>query len=234
LVITIEKVLSDQVETIQTFQYARLFIETLLSQISTFGEHMLPGYVIPILGKYGDASSIPMARKPRAKPIFRPHSKFTIDEDFKLRQLVNEHGPKAWRVIAKYLPGRNSRQCRERWLNYLNPALNTQPWTAVEDLLLEQTHAAIGPRWVYMMNLFPNRTDGMIKNRFMVLQRKNQRIAEGEKIYTTGSSVEEFSAVEPGDAFAVDAPSSNGPELLPMFEDPFGADFGFGPSAFSF
>jgi hypothetical protein len=114
-------------------------------------------------------------RKPRAKPTFRPHSKFTPEEDFKLCQLVGEHGANAWRAIAKFMPNRNSRQCRERWLNYLNPGRNTLPWTEAEDALLERTYEAIGPRWVFMMKVFPNRTDAMIKNRFQVLQRRTQR-----------------------------------------------------------
>jgi hypothetical protein len=127
----------------------------------------------------------------------------------KLRKLVQEQGPNAWRTIAQSMPGRNSRQCRERWLNYLNPARNTQPWTETEDQLLQETYASIGPRWVYMMKLFPRRTDGMIKNRFMALQRKNQRIA---------SPIQQLSSAEESD-------------FIPMLEDPFD-EFSFEPFTF--
>jgi hypothetical protein len=164
-------------------------------------------------------------RKPCPNPVFKPHSKFTLEEDLKLRQLVTEHGLDAWRAIAQSMPGRSSRQCRERWLNYLHPYLNTRPWTIAEDQLLEQTYEAIGPRWVYMTKLFPNRTDGMIKNRMMALLRKNQRIAEAQKICSP-KIVRSVQSEEP--EIKLDS------DLFSTFEDPFGGDFTFGTSPFSF
>ena len=53
------------------------------------------------------------AFKPK-KPIFKPHSKFNEEEDARLRELVNEYGDSSWIQIAAPMPGRNSRQCRER------------------------------------------------------------------------------------------------------------------------
>jgi hypothetical protein len=41
----------------------------------------------------------------------------------KLRELVNEQGEKKWSKIAKDLPGRIGKQCRERWLNHLKPGI---------------------------------------------------------------------------------------------------------------
>jgi hypothetical protein len=137
----------------------------------------------PDLGILLQLDQIPPApfRKPRAKPTYRPHSKFSPEEDAQLRELVAEHGANSWRVVAKSMSERNSRQCRERWLNYLNPALNTNAWTPQEDALLEGAHAAIGPRWVYLTTFFPTRTDAMLKNRFQVLQRKQTRGAEAQE-----------------------------------------------------
>jgi hypothetical protein len=138
-----------------------------------------------------------LLRKPRARPIHRPHWKFTPQKDLRLLRLVEEHGPNSWRLIAKHMDNRNSRQCRERWLNYLNPALNTQPWTAAEDALLEQKYAQMGPRWVFMMRFFPNRTNGMIKNRFQVLQRTSQTI------FAAGC--------DDGEMLDIGSPAENGP-----------------------
>ena len=39
---------------------------------------------------------------------------WTLDEDDSLLQLVQEHGPRRWSVIASQLPGRVGKQCRER------------------------------------------------------------------------------------------------------------------------
>jgi hypothetical protein len=144
--------------------------------MAAFSSHMraLP---IPDIGLLIQLDQIPPApfRKPRAKPTYRPHSKFSPEDDARLRELVAEHGANSWRAIAKLMPDRNSRQCRERWLNYLNPSLNTNAWTPDEDGLLERAHAAVGPRWVYLTKFFPTRTDAMLKNRFQVLQRKHTR-----------------------------------------------------------
>lgn len=65
-----------------------------------------------------------------------PRVPFTKAEDKKLRELVNRHGTSNWIPISKQMPGRNARQCRDRWLNYLSPDVVNGPWTAEEDELL--------------------------------------------------------------------------------------------------
>ena len=57
-----------------------------------------------------------------------------------MRRLVAEQrgvdGANRWAEIAKYLPGRNGKQCRERWHNQLDPAIRKDAWTAEEDATL--------------------------------------------------------------------------------------------------
>jgi hypothetical protein len=153
---------------------------------------MFPLFPLDPLSPSPDSEALPpfLVPKQRAKPIYRPHSRFTAQEDVRLYRLVQEHGAKSWRLIAKYMPNRNSRQCRERWLNYLNPSLNSESWTATEDALLEEKYHQIGPRWVFMMKFFPNRTDAMLKNRFQVLRRKamRQALADSQDISSPGNS----------------------------------------------
>ena len=60
------------------------------------------------------------------------HSRFSNEEDKKLKELVNKHGDKDWIIISSYMPGRNSRQCRERWNNYLSQ-LEYAAWTGQEE-----------------------------------------------------------------------------------------------------
>ncbi|EGB01802.1 hypothetical protein AURANDRAFT_9999, partial [Aureococcus anophagefferens] len=43
------------------------------------------------------------------------------EEDALVVELVERHGPKKWSTIAAHLPGRVSKQCRERWHNVLDP-----------------------------------------------------------------------------------------------------------------
>lgn len=111
---------------------------------------------------------------PAQQPPRRPHPrlKFTQNEDAILTKLVGEFGENNWETIAKVMPNRNPRQCRERWINYLSPSVSKAPWTPEEDLLLEQKYKEFGSKWVKIATFFPNRTDTMIKNRFNVLARK--------------------------------------------------------------
>jgi len=52
------------------------------------------------------------------KLIKGPWSK---EEDDIVMKLVSENGARNWSYIAKNLPGRIGKQCRERWHNHLNP-----------------------------------------------------------------------------------------------------------------
>ncbi|RLN89361.1 hypothetical protein BBJ28_00022870, partial [Nothophytophthora sp. Chile5] len=44
------------------------------------------------------------------------------DEDDLLKELVAE-GRKNWGQVATRIPGRTSKQCRERWYNHLDPSI---------------------------------------------------------------------------------------------------------------
>jgi hypothetical protein len=45
------------------------------------------------------------------------------------------------------MPGRLSRQCRERWHNVLDPNIVRKPWTRAEDLFILEMHKKIGSKW---------------------------------------------------------------------------------------
>lgn len=42
---------------------------------------------------------------------------------------VKAYGSRNWIRIQQHVPGRTDVQCRERWVNVLNPDLNNGPWT---------------------------------------------------------------------------------------------------------
>lgn len=100
-----------------------------------------------------------------------PKVKFTEEEDNKLRKIIEEHSPSNWRLIAKLMQNRTSRQCRERWTNYINPALSTCPWTKAEDTLLVQKYQEFGSRWHDIVKYFPNRSKNNLKNRIIYLKK---------------------------------------------------------------
>lgn len=57
-------------------------------------------------------------------------SSWTKEEDEELTKIVNKFGTKHWSTISlefnKYFPDRerSRKQCRDRWLNYLDPSIN--------------------------------------------------------------------------------------------------------------
>ncbi|MDR1289256.1 MAG: hypothetical protein LBJ77_02580 [Holosporales bacterium] len=71
----------------------------------------------------------------------RPHrNRFTAAEDARLLELVEHHGSHAWSVVAEQMEGRNGRQCRERYYNYLRPDRANQPWTTEQLGLLQNLY----------------------------------------------------------------------------------------------
>jgi hypothetical protein len=93
-------------------------------------------------------------------------------EDIRLRQIVAHFGCGNWSFVATQMPGRNSRQCRERWVNYINPELNHHPLSRAEDLLLESKHEELGPQWQLIATFLPGRSKNLLKNHWISKQRR--------------------------------------------------------------
>jgi hypothetical protein len=100
-----------------------------------------------------------------------PKSKFAPFEDSLLRDAVRTHGSADWTVIATFVPGRNARQCRERWNNYVNPHLTQAAWTKADDQLLLEKFAELGSRWQLISGFFVGRSKNAIRNRFLSMRR---------------------------------------------------------------
>ncbi|KAJ8355764.1 hypothetical protein SKAU_G00185580 [Synaphobranchus kaupii] len=75
-------------------------------------------------------------------------TRWTREEDEKLKKLVENHGSEDWKVIASFLPNRTDVQCQHRWQKVLNPELIKGPWTKEEDQRVIELVQKYGPkRW---------------------------------------------------------------------------------------
>jgi hypothetical protein len=98
------------------------------------------------------------------------HSKFRQSEDDEIRRVVAQHGTKNWPLIAAEIGGgRTKRQVRERWHNYLNPALKRE-YTEADDQFLESWVEQICPKWSTIAVCLPGKSGVSVRNRYRTLQ----------------------------------------------------------------
>lgn len=132
-----------------------------------------------------------MLEKKQRSTVMR--RKFTPEEDKMLIDLHSQYGPE-WELISALMHDRNERQCKDRYMNYLDPSINREPFTEEEDNLIAQKYLEMGPKWMLMTQYFNNRTEASLKNRFQLLDRRN---LSGKPIVYKGKQKEKEEEVKP-------------------------------------
>jgi hypothetical protein len=119
------------------------------------------------------------AKKKRTR---RSRRLFTQEEDDILMRAIETIGLGSWEKIANHVPDRSSRQCRDRWINYLAPSNRKDPWTEDEDRRLLEQMNQFGTHWSAIANAMGNRSENNLKNRWYSHLKKRSVFDNGRFI----------------------------------------------------
>nr|XP_043639792.1 transcription factor MYB41-like [Erigeron canadensis] len=106
-----------------------------------------------------------MGRTPSSDKTGLKKGPWTQEEDLKLTQYIQTHGPGNWRTLPKNAGlQRCGKSCRLRWTNYLRPDIKRGRFSFEEEETIIQLHSVLGNKWSAIANRLPGRTDNEIKN----------------------------------------------------------------------
>ncbi|GAV82701.1 Myb_DNA-binding domain-containing protein [Cephalotus follicularis] len=124
---------------------------------------------------------------------------WTIEEDRKLAEFIEIHGPKRWKTIAaKAGLNRCGKSCRLRWMNYLRPNIKRGNISDQEEDLILRLHKLLGNRWSLIAGRLPGRTDNEIKNYWNshLSKKINQKEKQREVLTRKGSKTQKRRLIE--------------------------------------
>jgi len=103
---------------------------------------------------------------------------WTKEQDTLIRNLVSLYGTHDWAIVAENVnatfPHSNkaSKDCSERWQNYLSGGNAKEPWSEQEELNMILAHKKYKNRWSDMAESLKGRNNNTIKNKFYSVFRK--------------------------------------------------------------
>ncbi|KAK8569615.1 hypothetical protein V6N13_046664 [Hibiscus sabdariffa] len=106
-----------------------------------------------------------MGRTPCCDKTGLKKGPWTPEEDLKLTNYIQIHGPGNWRTLPKKAGlERCGKSCRLRWANYLRPDIKRGRFSFEEEETIIQLHSVLGNKWSAIAARLPGRTDNEIKN----------------------------------------------------------------------
>lgn len=110
---------------------------------------------------------------------------WSVQEDVLLMEAVSRKGSNGWSWVASHVPARGGKQVRERWTNYLDPALCQDTLLPAErEILVHFVHthgrkwsdaARVVTQWRKDTGLAGRRTDNLLKNTFTAMKPEEKR-----------------------------------------------------------
>jgi hypothetical protein len=80
---------------------------------------------------------------------------------------------KSWSSTAAHVPGRTSKQCRERWAHHLDPRVRKGLYTEEEDERLLALHRLHGNRWSTIATELGGRSSDAVRARWVALSKSS-------------------------------------------------------------
>jgi hypothetical protein len=127
-------------------------------------------------------------------------------EDELLTKVIGQHGTDSkWKKIAEEFNKasdecvyRHSKQCRERWINHLDPSIKRGDWTDEDDVKLLMGIVKSGRKWSEIAKILGDRTENAVKNRWHSLTKMYRSLRS-----PNDSEEESIESVEQEFAFAI-------------------------------
>ncbi|KAG0215585.1 hypothetical protein BGX33_001088 [Mortierella sp. NVP41] len=83
---------------------------------------------------------------------------WTAAEEEILLEAVRGLSSENWHAVAQMVPGRNAKQCMQKWQTDLDPQINRLPWTEGEDEKLVEAYHKYGNSWQQIAKMVETRT----------------------------------------------------------------------------
>lgn len=127
-----------------------------------------PPFDVPSLRGSKEGTPLPRTGPKAPKPSSASLRKgpWSTEEDAILLDWVKLNGANKWTECSKKIRGRSGKQCRERWVNILNPSVKKGNWSEEEqDRIFDGLVKSLGS-WSSLAKKLPGRTENSIKNYF--------------------------------------------------------------------
>ncbi len=110
--------------------------------------------------------------------------KFTPEEDELILRLVSQHGEANWSIIAAQMQGKNRKQLRDHYVNFLKSQVSEDRFSPAEDAAMLELMRRYGRAWNTIARLMPGRSPISIKNRYYSKLRRVVKLQARNGKYT--------------------------------------------------